>query len=141
MVRGLRRSAHTDVGKLGHESEEDVLQPRAVKFSGNSPVTCLNVSASDRHSCVVTSSGDLYTFGYGMEGCGKQLSCNVTKDDACGRQLGHSSFANYSKPKLVTSVRNAVSASASKSHTAVATASGKEVYLFGCGVGLCSIAI
>lgn len=55
-------------GKLGHESEDNLNVPRRVRGGGIDKAYCKSASVSERHSCIVTVEGDLYTFGYGGEG-------------------------------------------------------------------------
>ena len=106
-----------DGGKLGLEDHQrhDTEEPQHVKTLNEHAVS---VACGGSHTAVLTKSGRLYTFGYGMHG-----------------QLGHGpSFQDVPLPKLVTLLqRKSVTAvSCGESHTAVLTRTG-DMFTFGDG--------
>ncbi len=94
-----------------------------MRAGGIDKKTVTRVACSDRHSCALTSTGDLFTWGYGAEG-----------------QLGHSLTAAFSKPKLVTSLLHVVAVAAAETHTIALSCPPagsslmRDAYIFGCGV-------
>ena len=105
------------VGRLGHRRDwcwEWV--PRRVEALAGKCVV-VQVSCGDAHTAVVTSTGELFTFGHGREG-----------------QLGHNSNDHESVPKRVGALvgKCIVQVSCGFDHTAVITSEG-ELCTFGQG--------
>ncbi|PKA51317.1 Ultraviolet-B receptor UVR8 [Apostasia shenzhenica] len=105
-------------GRLGHGIDADVLQPKLVNI-----LTGMNVDfveCGEYHTCAVTLSGDLYTWGDGVHSSGL---------------LGHGNEVSHWVPKLVTGQMVGVhvsSVSCGPWHTAVLTSSG-QLFTFGDG--------
>ncbi|KAJ8485194.1 hypothetical protein OPV22_017679 [Ensete ventricosum] len=70
-------------GRLGHENDVDVSQPRLVDALGGMNVEL--VACGEQHTCAVTLSGDLYTWDDGTHGSGQLF----TFGDGIFGALGH----------------------------------------------------
>lgn len=105
-------------GRLGHGVEADVCHPKLIDaFSGFNVEL---VACSEYHSCAVTLSGDLYTWGDGIHNLGL---------------LGHGSEASHCIPKKVSGQLEGLrvtSVSCGPWHTSVVTSSG-NLFTFGDG--------
>lgn len=105
-------------GRLGHAMQADVPQPKLVNALSGMNVEL--VACGEYHTCAVTLSGDLYTWGDGVYNSGL---------------LGHGSEASHWVPKLVTGQMGALhvsSVSCGPWHTAVVTSLG-QLFTFGDG--------
>lgn len=104
-------------GRLGHGINADVPQPRLVET-----LACSNaefVSCGDNHTCAVTLTGDLYTWGNGSQSVGL---------------LGHGNDVSHWVPRRVSlpdGIRVATIA-CGPWHTALITSSG-QLFTFGDG--------
>ncbi|XP_020575495.1 uncharacterized protein LOC110021367 isoform X2 [Phalaenopsis equestris] len=105
-------------GRLGHAIQADVSQPKLINALSGMNVEF--VACGEYHTCAVTSSGDLYTWGDGVYNSGL---------------LGHGSEASHLVPKLLTAQMAALhvsSVSCGPWHTAVVTSLG-QLFTFGDG--------
>ncbi|PKU85405.1 Ultraviolet-B receptor UVR8 [Dendrobium catenatum] len=105
-------------GRLGHAIDADVSQPKLVNALSGMNVEF--VACGEYHTCALTFSGDLYTWGDGVYNSGL---------------LGHGSEASHWVPKLVTGQMGALhvsSVSCGPWHTAVVTSLG-QLFTFGDG--------
>ena len=60
---------------LGHEDQQDQVQPKKVEAFADQPV--IAASAGQHHSLALTGDGDVFTWGRGEQGClghGEELS-------------------------------------------------------------------
>ncbi|XP_070764277.1 probable E3 ubiquitin-protein ligase HERC3 [Enoplosus armatus] len=104
-----------DRGQLGLGDTTDRHTP--------TPVRCLNtkksvrISCGEEHTAILTKTGAVFTFGSGQYG-----------------QLGHNSFSDEVRPRLVAELWGAkvIQIACGRHHTLVLTDS-KRVYSFGCG--------
>ncbi|KAH6755431.1 Regulator of chromosome condensation family with FYVE zinc finger domain-containing protein [Perilla frutescens var. hirtella] len=105
-------------GRLGHGMGADIFHPKLIEtLNGNSIEM---VACGDYHTCAVTLSGDLYTWGDGSFNCGL---------------LGHGSNASHWIPKRVTGPIDGLQVSfvsCGPWHTALLTSAGK-LFTFGDG--------
>ncbi|PIA62631.1 hypothetical protein AQUCO_00200561v1 [Aquilegia coerulea] len=105
-------------GRLGHGVEADVSQPKLIDT-----LTGMNVelvACGEYHTCAVTLSGDLYTWGDGIHSSGL---------------LGHGSGVSHWIPKRVSGQMDGLhvsSVSCGPWHTAVVTSAG-QLFTFGDG--------
>ncbi|KAL7163909.1 hypothetical protein ACSBR2_039929 [Camellia fascicularis] len=105
-------------GRLGHGFEEDVSHPKLVDA-----LTRMNielVACGEYHTCAVTFSGDLYTWGDGSHNSGL---------------LGHGSEISHWVPKKVSGVMEGIQVSyisCGPWHTALVTSAG-QLFTFGDG--------
>lgn len=105
-------------GRLGHGVEVDVSHPKLIETLSGMNVEL--VACGEYHTCAVTRSGDLYTWGDGTHNFGL---------------LGHGSEVSHWIPKKVSGIMegiNVVSISCGPWHTAVVTAAG-QLFTFGDG--------
>ncbi|XP_068643662.1 PH, RCC1 and FYVE domains-containing protein 1-like [Aristolochia californica] len=105
-------------GRLGHGVEADVSQPKLVEALSGMNIEL--VSCGEYHTCAVTLSGDLYTWGDGTHNYGL---------------LGHGSEVSHWIPKKVMGLMEGVhvsSVSCGPWHTAVVTSAG-QLFTFGDG--------
>ncbi|KAK8921153.1 Ultraviolet-B receptor UVR8 [Platanthera zijinensis] len=103
-------------GRLGHTVHVDVSQPKLVNSLSGMNVEY--VACGEHHTCAVTLSGDLYTWGDGVHNFGL---------------LGHGSEASHWIPKNVQmGALHVSSISCGPWHTAVVTSSG-QLFTFGDG--------
>ncbi|BAT88758.1 hypothetical protein VIGAN_05236000 [Vigna angularis var. angularis] len=105
-------------GRLGHGVDSDVPHPKLIESLSNTNIEL--VACGEYHTCAVTLSGDLYTWGdgtsnYGLLGHGNQVSHWVPK-----RVNGHLEGIHVS------------SISCGPWHTAVVTSAG-QLFTFGDG--------
>ncbi|KAH0756250.1 hypothetical protein KY290_026520 [Solanum tuberosum] len=105
-------------GRLGHGAETDVSHPKLIKnFKG---MNVELIACGEYHSCAVTSSGDLYTWGDGAKSSGL---------------LGHRSEASHWIPKKVCGRMEGLRVShvsCGPWHTALITSAGR-LFTFGDG--------
>ncbi|XP_059648858.1 PH, RCC1 and FYVE domains-containing protein 1-like isoform X2 [Cornus florida] len=105
-------------GRLGHGVEEDVSYPKLIDtLSG---VNIELIACGEYHTCAVTLSGDLYTWGDGSHNAGL---------------LGHGSESSHWIPKRVTGLMEGMHVSfisCGPWHTAVVTSTG-QLFTFGDG--------
>ncbi|KAK9757431.1 hypothetical protein RND81_01G162400 [Saponaria officinalis] len=105
-------------GRLGHGVREDVLQPRLVESLA---AYCVDfVACGEYHSCAVTLSGELYTWGDGTHYAGL---------------LGHGAEVSHWIPKRITGPLEGLqvaSVSCGPWHTALITSTG-QLFTFGDG--------
>lgn len=105
-------------GRLGHGVEADVSHPKFIDALGD---MCIDVIAcGEYHSCAVSHSGDLYTWGDGAHNIGL---------------LGHGSEVSHWIPKKVGGFMDSmqiVYISCGSWHTAIVSSSGK-LFTFGDG--------
>ncbi|KAB2606257.1 E3 ubiquitin-protein ligase HERC2-like [Pyrus ussuriensis x Pyrus communis] len=105
-------------GRLGHGVDVDVLQPKLIDALSNINIEL--VACGEYHTCAVTLSGDLYTWGDGTYNFGL---------------LGHGNEVSHWVPKRVNGPLEAVhvsSISCGPWHTAVVTSAG-QLFTFGDG--------
>ncbi|XP_008808052.2 PH, RCC1 and FYVE domains-containing protein 1 [Phoenix dactylifera] len=106
-------------GRLGHGVDADVSQPKLIESLGGVNVEL--VACGEYHTCAVTLSGDLYTWGDGTHSSGL---------------LGHGSEASHWIPKKVSGQLDGLhvsSVSCGPWHTAVVTSAG-QLFTFGDGI-------
>uniref|UniRef100_A0A7N1A1A8 Uncharacterized protein n=1 Tax=Kalanchoe fedtschenkoi TaxID=63787 RepID=A0A7N1A1A8_KALFE len=105
-------------GRLGHGVEADVSHPKFIDALSD---MCIDVIAcGEYHSCAVSHSGDLYTWGDGAHNIGL---------------LGHGSEVSHWIPKKVGGLMDSISVvyiSCGSWHTAIVTSSG-QLFTFGDG--------
>ncbi|KAF7833335.1 PH, RCC1 and FYVE domains-containing protein 1-like isoform X1 [Senna tora] len=105
-------------GRLGHGVDSDVLHPKLVEALSNTNIEL--VACGEYHTCAVTLSGDLYTWGDGTYNYGL---------------LGHGNQVSHWVPKRVNGPLEGMhvsSISCGPWHTAVVTSSG-QLFTFGDG--------
>ncbi|XP_044484470.1 PH, RCC1 and FYVE domains-containing protein 1-like isoform X2 [Mangifera indica] len=105
-------------GRLGHGIERDFSRPRLVDFLAVNNVDF--VACGEHHSCAVTTSGDLFTWGDGSHNVGL---------------LGHGTDVSHWIPKRVCGPFEGLqilSVACGTWHTALATSNGK-LFTFGDG--------
>ncbi|XAR62370.1 hypothetical protein NMG60_11017102 [Bertholletia excelsa] len=103
-------------GRLGHGVDSDVLQPKLIDALSHTNIEL--VACSENHSCAVSLSGDLYTWGNGHFGL-----------------LGHGNEVSHWVPKRVNGPLEGIhvsSISCGPWHTAVVTSAG-QLFTFGDG--------
>ncbi|KAK4441417.1 PH, RCC1 and FYVE domains-containing protein 1 [Sesamum alatum] len=103
-------------GRLGHGVDSDVLHPKLIDALSNTNIEL--VACGEYHSCAVTLSGDLYTWGEGHFGL-----------------LGHGNEVSHWVPKRVNGPLEGIhvsSISCGPWHTAVVTSAG-QLFTFGDG--------
>ncbi|XP_058196456.1 PH, RCC1 and FYVE domains-containing protein 1-like [Rhododendron vialii] len=103
-------------GRLGHGVDSDVLHPKLIDALGSTNIEL--VACGEYHTCAVTFSGDLYTWGDGHLGL-----------------LGHGNAVSHWAPKRVNGPLEGIhvsSLSCGPWHTAVVTSSG-QLFTFGDG--------
>ncbi|XP_022862486.1 PH, RCC1 and FYVE domains-containing protein 1-like isoform X1 [Olea europaea var. sylvestris] len=103
-------------GRLGHGVDSDVLHPKLIDALSNTNIEL--VACGEYHTCAVTLSGDLYTWG----------------DGHCGL-LGHGNEVSHWVPKRVNGPLEGIhvsSISCGPWHTAVVTSAG-QLFTFGDG--------
>lgn len=103
-------------GRLGHGVDSDVLQPKLIDALSSTNIEL--VACGEYHTCAVTLSGDLYTWGDGHFGL-----------------LGHGNEVSHWVPKRVNGPLEGIhvsSISCGPWHTAVVTSSG-QLFTFGDG--------
>ncbi|XP_011090167.1 uncharacterized protein LOC105170925 [Sesamum indicum] len=103
-------------GRLGHGVDSDVLHPKLIDALGNTNIEL--VACGEYHSCAVTLSGDLYTWGEGHFGL-----------------LGHGNEVSHWVPKRVNGPLEGIHVSSIACgpwHTAVVTSAG-QLFTFGDG--------
>ncbi|XP_075506181.1 PH, RCC1 and FYVE domains-containing protein 1-like isoform X1 [Primulina tabacum] len=103
-------------GRLGHGVDSDVLHPKLIDTLSNTNIEL--VACGENHSCAVTLSGDLYTWGDGRFGI-----------------LGHGNEVSHWVPKRVNGPLEGIhvsSVSCGPWHTAVVTSAG-QLFTFGDG--------
>ncbi|CAI9096626.1 OLC1v1032817C1 [Oldenlandia corymbosa var. corymbosa] len=105
-------------GRLGHGLETDLSNPKLV--GALSGMSIEMVACGEYHTCAVTLSGDLYSWGDGTHNCGL---------------LGHGSEASYWIPKKINGFIEGIQVSyvsCGPWHTAVITSAG-QLFTFGDG--------
>ncbi|KAG5517412.1 hypothetical protein RHGRI_037971 [Rhododendron griersonianum] len=103
-------------GRLGHGVDSDVLHPKLIDALGSTNIEL--VACGEYHTCAVTFSGDMYTWGDGHLGL-----------------LGHGNAVSHWAPKRVNGPLEGIhvsSLSCGPWHTAVVTSSG-QLFTFGDG--------
>ncbi|KAA8529441.1 hypothetical protein F0562_033760 [Nyssa sinensis] len=105
-------------GRLGHGVEEDVSYPKLINALSGMNIEL--VACGEYHTCAVTLSGDLYTWGDGSHNSGL---------------LGHGSEASHWIPKKVSGLMEGIHVSyisCGPWHTALVTSAG-QLFTFGDG--------
>ncbi|KAK4773567.1 hypothetical protein SAY87_028586 [Trapa incisa] len=105
-------------GRLGHGVDSDVLNPKLIDALSNINIEL--VTCGEYHTCAVTLSGDLYTWGDGTHNYGL---------------LGHGNEVSHWVPKRVNGPLEGIhvsSISCGPWHTAVVTSAG-QLFTFGDG--------
>ncbi|KAL4308856.1 hypothetical protein GQ457_01G038820 [Hibiscus cannabinus] len=105
-------------GRLGHGVDSDVLHPKLIDSLSNTNIEL--VACGEYHTCAVTLSGDLYTWGDGTYNFGL---------------LGHGNEVSHWVPKRVNGPLEGIhvsSISCGPWHTAVVTSAG-QLFTFGDG--------
>ncbi|KAJ6830331.1 uncharacterized protein M6B38_353840 [Iris pallida] len=105
-------------GRLGHGVDADVCQPKLIETLGSNNIEL--VACGEYHTCAVTLSGDLYTWGDATHNSGL---------------LGHGSEASHWIPRKVSGQLEGLhvsSVSCGPWHTAVVTSAG-QLFTFGDG--------
>ncbi|GAB2277068.1 hypothetical protein Dimus_011776 [Dionaea muscipula] len=103
-------------GRLGHGVDSDVLQPKLIDALSNTNIEL--VACGEYHTCAVTLSGELYTWGDGTSG-----------------RLGHGNDVSRWVPRRVNGPLDGIHVSyisCGTWHTAVVTSSG-QLFTFGDG--------
>ncbi|CAH1436069.1 unnamed protein product [Lactuca virosa] len=103
-------------GRLGHGVDSDVLHPKLIDSLSNTNIEL--VACGEYHTCAVTLSGDLYTWGDGHFGV-----------------LGHGNEVNHWVPRRVNGPLEGIHVSfiaCGPWHTAVVTSAG-QLFTFGDG--------
>ncbi|URE20153.1 (E 0.0) Ran GTPase binding chromatin binding zinc ion binding [Musa troglodytarum] len=106
-------------GRLGHGNDADVSQPKLIDALSGMNVEL--VACGEYHTCAVTLSGDLYTWGDGVHSSGL---------------LGHGSDVSHWIPKKVCGPmegQHVSSVSCGPWHTAIVTSAG-QLFTFGDGI-------
>lgn len=99
--------------RLGHGDQDNQLLPKEIKeLSGK---LIVEISCGTAHSAAVSSTGDVYTWGYGGNG-----------------RLGHDDYHNQEEPRLVKTLRGVdrkviVKIACGDAHTAAVSDDGKMV--------------
>jgi RCC1 and BTB domain-containing protein len=93
-------------GQLGHGNTESQLTPKKVEALANEVI--VDVACGEYHTCAVTSTGKILTWGHGIE-------------------TGHDEDSIFMLPRLLQdlSSKGVVSVSANRSHTACVTKDGE----------------
>ncbi|KAL4128653.1 hypothetical protein PRIC2_007637 [Phytophthora ramorum] len=122
--RHLYTFGHGECGRLGHGVEESCTDPKAVGYfasliqaEGIQVGGVVDVSCGREHTMAVTSSGDLFGFGWGEAG-----------------RLGTGETGSSLFPSRVTSLKNVGAVACGREHTLALTKKGK-VFAFGAGFG------
>ncbi|KAK7300234.1 hypothetical protein RJT34_11074 [Clitoria ternatea] len=105
-------------GRLGHGVDSDVLHPKLIEALSNTNIEL--VACGEYHTCAVTLSGDLYTWGNGTYNYGL---------------LGHGNQVSHWVPKRVNGPLEGIHVSyisCGPWHTAVVTSAG-QLFTFGDG--------
>ncbi|KAI9114203.1 hypothetical protein K1719_014853 [Acacia pycnantha] len=105
-------------GRLGHGVDSDVLHPKLIESLSNTNIEL--VACGEYHTCAVTLSGELYTWGDGTYNYGL---------------LGHGNQVSHWVPKKVNGPLEGIhvsSISCGPWHTAVVTSAG-QLFTFGDG--------
>ncbi|KAI6669611.1 hypothetical protein NL676_004496 [Syzygium grande] len=105
-------------GRLGHGVDSDVLHPKLIDALSNTNIEL--VACGEYHTCAVTLSGDLYTWGDGAYNFGL---------------LGHGNEVSHWVPKRVNGPLEGIhvsSISCGLWHTAIVTSAG-QLFTFGDG--------
>ena len=105
-------------GRLGHGVDSDVVEPKLIDALSSNNIEL--VACGENHTCAVTFSGDLYTWGDGTYNFGL---------------LGHGNEVSHWIPKRVTGPLEGIhvsSISCGPWHTAVVTSAG-QLFTFGDG--------
>ncbi|XP_020231048.1 PH, RCC1 and FYVE domains-containing protein 1 [Cajanus cajan] len=105
-------------GRLGHGVDSDVPHPKLIESLSNTNIEL--VACGEYHTCAVTLSGDLYTWGDGTYNYGL---------------LGHGNQVSHWVPKRVNGLLEGIhvsSISCGPWHTAVVTSAG-QLFTFGDG--------
>ncbi|KAF2296569.1 hypothetical protein GH714_000268 [Hevea brasiliensis] len=105
-------------GRLGHGVGKDVVQPRLIESLAVSTVDF--VACGEFHTCAVTMTGELYTWGDGMHNAGL---------------LGHGTDVSHWMPKRISGPLEGLqvaSVACGPWHTALVTSTGK-LFTFGDG--------
>ncbi|KAJ6409307.1 hypothetical protein OIU84_008912 [Salix udensis] len=105
-------------GRLGHGVDSDVLHPKLIDALSNTNIEL--VACGEYHTCAVTLSGDLYTWGDGTYNFGL---------------LGHGNEVSHWVPKRVNGPLEGIhvsSISCGPWHTALVTSAG-QLFTFGDG--------
>uniref|UniRef100_A0A2K1Z490 FYVE-type domain-containing protein n=1 Tax=Populus trichocarpa TaxID=3694 RepID=A0A2K1Z490_POPTR len=105
-------------GRLGHGVDSDVMHPKLIDALSNTNIEL--VACGEYHTCAVTLSGDLYTWGDGTYNFGL---------------LGHGNEVSHWVPKRVNGPLEGIhvsSISCGPWHTAVVTSAG-QLFTFGDG--------
>ncbi|XP_022748801.1 PH, RCC1 and FYVE domains-containing protein 1-like [Durio zibethinus] len=105
-------------GRLGHGIEKDFSRPRLVEFLAVTNVDF--VAAGEYHTCIVSTAGDLFTWGDGTHNAGL---------------LGHGTDVSHWIPKRVSGALEGLqvlSIACGTWHSALATSNGK-LFTFGDG--------
>mmetsp|Transcript_3796 Transcript_3796/g.8113 ORF Transcript_3796/g.8113 Transcript_3796/m.8113 type:complete len:1508 (-) Transcript_3796:28-4551(-) len=96
-----------------------------------SRMICINptaIACAKYHNVAITKDGQVYTWGLHSDSLGVPQQASFSKQKSRSNSVGGPSNSSIiSSPVLVTAVGNAVSVSASESHTAIVTSEG---YLF-----------
>ena len=102
-----------DSRQLGHNSKKDELTPKKVEALADEVI--VQVACGLRHTCAVTSTGLIFTWGYGS-----------------GTEHGEAAPVYLPRPFQDLSTKGVVSMSGAYFHTACVTKAG-EVFTWGCG--------
>lgn len=105
-------------GKLGHGLEADIYNPKLIDVLGE--LTVVSIGCGEYHTCAVTVTGDLYTWGDGVHNFGL---------------LGHGTEFSYWAPRKVRGQMEGIcvtSVSCGPWHSAAITSLGR-VFTFGDG--------
>ncbi|XP_038719650.1 PH, RCC1 and FYVE domains-containing protein 1-like isoform X1 [Tripterygium wilfordii] len=108
-------------GRLGHGVDSDIMHPKLIEALCNTNTNIEFVACGEYHTCAVTLSGDLYTWGDGTRNYGL---------------LGHGNEVSHWVPKRVNGPLEGIhvaSISCGPWHTAVVTSAG-QLFTFGDGV-------
>jgi alpha-tubulin suppressor-like RCC1 family protein len=102
-------------GRLGHSDENSVGSPKIIKYLEENNVKIMSISSGDIHSCIISSSKELYSFGNGSYG-----------------KLGHGSYEDMKRPyKLEAFVNSKVDQVICGSYNTMAITTDERIFAWG----------
>jgi alpha-tubulin suppressor-like RCC1 family protein len=102
-------------GRLGHSDENSVGSPKIIRYLEEINVKIMSISSGDTHSCIISSSKELYSFGNGSYG-----------------KLGHGSYEDLKRPsKLEAFVNSKVDQVICGSYNTMAITTDERIFAWG----------